>query len=317
VAVVIPARGRADRACRAAEAVRDSRGVGAEVLLVDDASADALEPPAGTSVLRLPRRRGPAAARNAGAARTDAALLAFVDSDVYVRPDALARLARRVLSGEADCASGLYSARPLRPSLAGDYKHAYLRACLPAVSGESFTVSTALMVVSRDAFTRAGGFDEELRQLEDVDLSYRFRKAGFRAVLDREAVADHDRDMGLGELLVTDLARGHQFARLWVRHRAWRLGLAPSEGVGWRFAAAAALFPLAAAAAAFSPAAAAATAVAAYLCGARFLAEGPAGVDGPWRKIAFPALFCVDMLCLGAGACAGAVRGALEGSDAG
>lgn len=55
-------------------------------------------------VVTDPSGSGPAAARNAGVARSDGEIVVFVDADVEVHPDALWRL-RRALERDATAAS--------------------------------------------------------------------------------------------------------------------------------------------------------------------------------------------------------------------
>ncbi|MDD7941780.1 glycosyltransferase [Actinomycetospora lutea] len=95
VSVVVPVRDRPAELARLLAAVVDS-GVG-EVVVVDDGSADPaatarVAASAGARVVRHDVSRGPAAARNTGAAASTGALVAFLDSDVVPEPGWLAPL---------------------------------------------------------------------------------------------------------------------------------------------------------------------------------------------------------------------------------
>jgi glycosyltransferase involved in cell wall biosynthesis len=98
VAVVIPVRDRAAMVVEAVASVIAQTHRDLALVVVDDGSTDdsaaaseaALAPaPAGSRVLRQPAS-GVAAARNAGAAATDSAWIAFLDSDDLWEPTKLA-----------------------------------------------------------------------------------------------------------------------------------------------------------------------------------------------------------------------------------
>src|SRR5690349_10239994 len=67
---------------------------------------------------------GPAAARNRGAAASDADILVFVDADVEVHPDALELIERR-FAGDPELAAifGAYDEAPADPGLASQYRN--------------------------------------------------------------------------------------------------------------------------------------------------------------------------------------------------
>lgn len=87
LSVVIPTWNRAHVVGEAIESALSQRAGQVEVIVADDASTDdtasLLARRFGPSihVLRLPRRRGPGAARNVGARRASGELVAFLDSD--------------------------------------------------------------------------------------------------------------------------------------------------------------------------------------------------------------------------------------------
>lgn len=87
LSVVIPTWNRAHLVCEAIESALSQRVGDVEVIVVDDASTDGtpdlVERRFGrrTKLLRMPRRSGPGAARNAGVRQAGGELLAFLDSD--------------------------------------------------------------------------------------------------------------------------------------------------------------------------------------------------------------------------------------------
>jgi GT2 family glycosyltransferase len=176
-------------------------------------------PDAEVIVERGPAGAGPAAARNAGAARTDVELIAFVDADVVVHPDALARLRDRFAEDpELAAAFGAYDDRPAAPGLVSRFRnllHHHVHASAP---GPAETFWAGLGAVRRDAFERAGGFDAgafPVPAVEDIELGMRIRRAGGEILLDPEVRGTHLKRWSLAGMVRTDFARrGLPWARL-------------------------------------------------------------------------------------------------------
>jgi GT2 family glycosyltransferase len=195
-------------------AVAEARTSDADVLVVDNASAD------GTAALLrdLSRRHGPvlrvsgeprlglSAARNRGLADADAPVAAFLDDDAVPRPGWLAALLRPYADPRVACVGGRirlhFPARPpawLTPELhaafsAFDLGEAPLRLRYgehdyPYGANISFRVETARAL---------GGFSTRLGPLgrvdlvhDETDLCYRLDRAGHEVRYVPDAVVDH------------------------------------------------------------------------------------------------------------------------------
>ncbi len=152
-----------------------------EVVVADNGSSDgsaelarrwADEHP-GFHVVDASERRGPSAARNAGARAASGEMLAFCDADDVVQPGWLAACAA-ALAG-ADAVAGYFDFWSLNGGRPAPAQAASTRQLgfLPAALG-------ANLAVRRRAFDAVGGFAEELATGEDIDLSWRLQLAGFR-----------------------------------------------------------------------------------------------------------------------------------------
>lgn len=143
-------------------------------IVVDDGSRH----PVSGAAVRHQEPRGPAAARNAGLRLVTTPLVAFLDSDVKAEPGWLAPLLRhfadpdvvavapRVRSAPGDSALARYETTR-SPLDLGDQPG-------PVRPGSRISyVPTAALVVRADVLREAGGFDENLRFGEDVDLIWR------------------------------------------------------------------------------------------------------------------------------------------------
>ena len=209
-----------------------------ELVVVDDASRDGSADVAARFaevVLRQPEGRGPAAARNRGVGHSRGDILVFIDADVSVHRDTLRRL-DDAFRADPDIAGvfGAYDAAPRAPGLVSQYRNLLHHRIHTLARGEAETFWAGLGAIRRYAFVAAGGFDETMRQLEDIDLGYRIRSLGHRILLRPEIQGTHLKQWTLRSMVVTDLfGRGVTWMRLHLAEgRAGRpgtLNLRPAE----------------------------------------------------------------------------------------
>ncbi len=170
-------------------------GAGWEVLVCDNGSTDrTLEVVQGyrsrlpLRVIHASARRGAGAARNAGARAASGTWLAFCDADDEVAPGWVAAMAdglRRhaFVAGRFD--SARLNGRRARRSRPVDQTTGLQRSSglvdLPHAGAGN-------MGMHRELFLSLGGFDPEVRCLEDTDLSWRAQRAGAELVYLPEAV---------------------------------------------------------------------------------------------------------------------------------
>lgn len=209
VSVIVPVHNRVALTRRCLDAVLDTSPRGCEVLVVDDGSTDSTQRVLagyGNAItpVRLPSNRGYAAACNEGARLARGDLLVFLNNDTEAQPGWLEALIRHIDEHPGAAAIG---AKLLYPTGAvqhagvvigqDGYPHnlyAGLPAEHPAVnrSRRLQAVTGACMLVRRDAFEAASGFDSGFHNsLEDVDLCLRIGEAGGEVHYCHEAVVTH------------------------------------------------------------------------------------------------------------------------------
>ncbi len=227
VTVVVPVHDRPGALARLLADLAGEPGLG-PVLVVDDGSADPgrtaeVAAGAGATVVALEHNRGPAAARNAGAAAARTELVAFVDSDCRPRPGWLAPLVAHF----ADPVVAAAAPRIVPPEEGGDWRTRYETARSPLDRGAREGpvrprsripfVPSAALVVRRSALEGVG-FDEALRGGEDVDFVWRLAGAGWDVRYVPTSTVAHEQRADVGRWLARRAFYGATAGPLARRH---------------------------------------------------------------------------------------------------
>ena len=219
LSVVIPVNNGGRDFERCLRGLRDSSWTDYETIVVDDGSTDDTAERAeasGARVIRHPRKRGPAAARNAGALAARAPMVFFVDADVQIHPHAIERaMARFVADPGLVGLFGSYDDSPASPGLVSRFRnllhhHVHQTGTFIDDLRPAHTFWTGCGLIRRDAFLAAGGFDPQQYQrpaIEDIELGYRIVREGHRIVLARDVQATHLKRWTLAEMIRTDIFR--------------------------------------------------------------------------------------------------------------
>jgi GT2 family glycosyltransferase len=264
VSVVVPVFNDPGNLAECLSALAAGRDGDTEIVVVDDASTDDTPRVAegfGVRLVRLDTNRGPGGARNAGARVARGDVLFFVDADVVVAPDALDRV-RAAFAADSALAAvfGSYDERPRAAGLVSQYRNLLHHWVHQQASPEASTFWAGCGAVRRPVFEAMGGFDERrfpTSSIEDIELGYRLRRAGYRIRLDKALQGTHLKRWRFPSVVWTDITRrAIPWARLILetRHAPNDLNVSRSQRLS------AALVLLAGAlllAAAFRPAAAA------------------------------------------------------------
>lgn len=197
-----------------------------EVIVVDSSpdsrTADVVAAYPEVRLVRPPGRLLPHAARNEGVRHARGELLVFSDPDVYPDTGWLAALVA------AHRATG----QPVVGALAchgTSWLDHGIHLCkfskwLPGGRPRPVDMSpTANMLVDRDTFGAAGGFDGDEMQ-GDALLSWRLLALGHTLWFEPGAVVDHHHLTGLGDYLVERHRRGREFAALRAGDRGFGRG---------------------------------------------------------------------------------------------
>lgn len=197
VSVIVPAYNAAWCVRRALDSVLAQTWRDFELIVVDDGSDDGTgEILAGYgAALRVVSKAngGLSSARNAGIAAARGEYVAFLDADDWWLPGKLERQVA-LLDGRPAllfCSTTTQVFTPEGRRLADWCCGAGERPTLPAIFSANAHVagSGSAVMARREACTRAGGFDESLRSLEDIDMWMRLAALGGYACIDAPLTA--------------------------------------------------------------------------------------------------------------------------------
>ena len=269
VSVVIPCFNAAETVARAVDSVRAQNWLPAELILVDDASADETAEALGRiregegggkdrgwiRTLRLDANRGPGPARNAGWDAATQPLIAFLDADDAWHPAKLAIQAAFMLncpkvalsghrSGRLPLANGTWGESPSPAenpmwSSAPDPAAIKIRRITPRrLLAHNLFPARSVMLRRSLPFR----FAADKRRSEDYLLWLEIALSGGRlAFLEADLAAAFKRDLGAGGLTVTPgrmaAAERDTYRRLWRKGRMGTLSAVLALGFsGLRYA---------------------------------------------------------------------------------
>ncbi len=216
VSLVIPNHNGAATIERCVAAALASRHAKLEVIVVDDGSVDdSLErirrfP---CRVIALPRRRGAAAARNAGARASRGDVLFFTDADCLLQPDAVAQAVATLGSAPDLAVGGTYTPAAPEASFFDRFQSVFVHHFETRHAPHADYLATHALAIAPATLQRHGGFAEDgLAILEDVEFSHRLRRGGCRLVMNPAIQARHV----FGYSLARSLRNACRKARYWT-----------------------------------------------------------------------------------------------------
>jgi len=197
VSVVIPVRNGAPVLRRCLDALAGAEPAPDELMVVADDCTDescAVAEEFGARVIELPACVGPASARNIGARAVSGDVLFFVDADVAIHPDAIALISEAFNKDpELTALFGSYDDTPGEPNFLSQYKNLLHHYVHQTGREDASTFWAGCGAIRRDVFLELDGFDEGFHRpsIEDIELGYRLRRAGYRTLLCKTLQATH------------------------------------------------------------------------------------------------------------------------------
>lgn len=225
ISVIIPVYNAASYLRECLGALRRST-VQCECIVVDDGSTDESADVAreyGVRLITSGGRFGPAHARNVGARASRGDILFFIDADVCVHSDTVARVLANFQDDPGiDAVIGSYDDAPQSTNFLSLYKNLLQCYVHQNARRHASTFWTGCGAIRKDVFLQHGGFDESYQRpcIEDIELGYRLRRDQRNVVLDAGVRVKHLKRWGFWSLVKTDiLDRGAPWTELILRDK--------------------------------------------------------------------------------------------------
>lgn len=240
LSIIIPAHNEAGTISEQLDALAAQEWNGSwDVIVVDNQSTDATRSivesysqSVDVRVVTAPKQLGINYARNVGVASTTATAMAFCDADDVVATGWVAQMGSALLRHEL--VTGALELDRLNPAWLADSRGRGDEHRCPTFYGIFPTAHGNNLGIRREAFSRIGGFDEEvLFGADDVELSLRAWLDGIELVYLADAVVHYRYRSSAAQLWRQGRKYGR--GRPFIRQRLGSLGLpTPSPIAGWR-----------------------------------------------------------------------------------
>ena len=210
ISVIVPVYNGGENFRRSLSSLAETVPPPNEIIVVADGDTDGsflVAEEFGAKVLRLPVRGGPAHARNLGAHEARGDILFFMDADVTIPPNTMDQIASNFRRDpELAAVFGSYDDEPAERNFISRYKNLLHHYVHQISCEEASTFWAGCGAIRRQIFMEFGGFDESYRKpsIEDIELGYRMKKAGYRIRFSKGLQVKHLKRWGIISLMKSD-----------------------------------------------------------------------------------------------------------------
>lgn len=195
-----------------------------ELIVVDDGSKDSTSKKAKEfrkARLVVQKNKGPASARNLGAAKAKGRIILFVDSDCIAEKDWLKEMTAPFKDWRVAGVQGTYKSR--QKAVVARYEQLRIMQRHEKMKEQESVdfIGSFSAAFRRKEFIKAGGFDEKYKMAsgEDTDLSFRLSEKGHKLVFAPKAVVWHTHPESLWKYLKVKFWRAFWRVPLYSRHK--------------------------------------------------------------------------------------------------
>jgi glycosyltransferase involved in cell wall biosynthesis len=250
ISVIVPARNAETTLSQCLEALNQQTKSPTQIIVVDDNSSDSTCEIArywNCRLVKLPEWLGTGAARNAGARAAQGKTLLFIDSDVVVPKDTVAKVDKWLKKNpDYHGLLGILTEKTYYRNLTSEYFNLRKRFDYLKLRAPIKVMYGSIHAVRKYAFQAINGFDSSLRIAEDADLGLRLAQAGYKIGIDQSLEVIHLKQMTLRRLLKNDATRSRDHFALLFKKDYWKTALKERRVASFRGGAmlSAALMPI-------------------------------------------------------------------------
>ena len=221
ISLIMPAHRDDQEFRRARQALQQLQPAPFEIIIVLDGSRLKLQEEIekeGFTCIRLPLSCGAATARNTGAQQAQGEWLFFVDADVELATNALSVLNKGIIKHpQSKAFFGSYDDQPGVQNFFSQYKNLTHHFTHQQAREEAFTFWSGCGAIKKQVFAELKGFDENFKasSIEDIELGYRIKKAGYSIRLLKNLQGTHLKKWTFANLLHTEIfARARPWSKI-------------------------------------------------------------------------------------------------------
>jgi len=178
------------------EAINSSSLKPFEIILVDDCSTidypDEIRPYC--IIIRNQKKSGPAFARNEGAKVAKGDILCFIDVDVKIKHDTLAKISEKFYDRNITAIQTLYSKYTDIQNFSTQYQNLYQHYNFKIINSTYLaTLSSYCIAIRKKEFFAVGGFDHNIPNAawEDEHLGLELYDRGYKILLAKDIIVEH------------------------------------------------------------------------------------------------------------------------------
>lgn len=187
VSIIIPMYNASGHIERCLSSISKQTTKDFEVLLIDDCSMDDTIQKAQKypfRIIKLERRLTPAQVRNYGVKNASGDILIFIDADVVLEPDSIAKITRLISGPDTDAVSAIYTENIPDVDFFSRLQNSILIYRYKKLPVSTDITCSFFCAIKRDAFEAIGGYNEKMSYYEDIELGKRLSKKGYRCKFD-------------------------------------------------------------------------------------------------------------------------------------
>jgi len=211
ISIILPVYNAKEYLVRSLTAFESVQPKNFELIVVDDRSSDDSPEFAqryADVVLRMEKNSGPAQARNRGTRASRGPILLFLDADVRIYPDTIAKVLSVFHKDPGISAVfGSYDSVPPEKNFFSQYKNLHHHYVHQKGNSDAKTFWAGCGAVRKADFNEVGGFSAEFANpsIEDVELGYKFIEKGKSIKLLKDLEVTHLKKWTLFSLLKADI----------------------------------------------------------------------------------------------------------------